>query len=375
MTLDTPKSPATTTPRERADSTGPALLMSIPAPARRFAGAAWERRRTVGLFVFVVTVLAAATTFVLPKWYVAESTILPPADGEQGLGLVTSLIENTALSKLGLVSSTTPSDIYVEILKSRTLREALVRDFDLQRLYRQKGMDFTLMELDAHVKITIAPVGIVTVRVEDQDPKRAAEMANHLVRSLDRFNSESVNTRAKRTRQFLEERLKEVQARMHEAESTLAAYERKHSVVASGDAALVGPVADVIAQKMALEIRRSYLSSYTRPGSPLLREMDTEIAAMEREFAKLPALKQQGSRLVLDAGIQRRIFTLLTTQHEEMRVQEMRDTPTLTVLDVARPPEHRARPRRSLIVVVSALVATLMGMVWVGLSMRGPIRT
>ena len=374
MTLTAPERPVTRPVRDGHETPRPSPRLGIPAPARRFAAAAWAMRRGLLVFILSIAVGSAVISLVLPKWFTAESTILPPAEGEQGLGLVSTLIENTALSKLGLVGGTTPSDIYEAILKSRTLRESLVRDFDLQHVYRQKGMDPTLKELDLHVKVSVAPVGVVTVRVEDQDAKRAADMTNHLVDDLDKFNRESMNTRAKRTREFLEKRLVEARATMAQAESTLTAYEKRNKIVASNEASAVGAMADVISQKMGLEVRRSYMSSYSREGSAPLRQVEAEISAMDRELAKLPSLKQEGSRLALDAEIQRRVFTLLTAQYEDMRVQETRDTPTLTVLDVARPPEHRSRPRRGLIVAASVAVATLMGMAWVGLSLRGSPR-
>ena len=195
--------------------------------------------------------------------------------------------------------------------------------------------------------------------------------------SLDRFNRESVNTRAKRTREFLEKRLVEARANLTQAESTLTSYEAKHKMMASSETESVGAMADAVSRKWNLQVRRSYLSSVSLPGSPALGQVDAEISAMDRELSKLPTLKQDGARLALDAEIQRRVFTLLTSQYEEMRIQETRDTPTLTVLDPARPPEIRSRPRRSLIVLVSALVALVLAAARVALSLQAsePRRT
>lgn len=374
MTL-TSQEPAVTRPARDGHANGmPRIVARLPVPARRFVFAAWQRRRPLALFVGSVAVLAAAISLLLPNWFTAESTILPPSESSDTFGLMGALIENTTLSRLGLFSSTTPSDIYVEILKSRTLREALIRDFDLARHYETKGLDRTLKELGDHVRVSVAAVGVVTVRVEDRDPERAASMANHLVDDLDRFNRESMNTRAKRTREFLEKRLVEARASMQQAESTLTAYERRNKVVASTEAAAVGAMADVISQKLGLEVRYSYMSSYSRPGSPALRQLEAEIGAMDRELVKLPSLKQEGSRLSLDAEIQRRVFTLLTAQYEDMRVQETRDTPTLTVLDRARRPELKSRPRRTILVLSATAVAAALGLAWVGISLRSPAR-
>jgi uncharacterized protein involved in exopolysaccharide biosynthesis len=374
MTLTSQESTVARPARDGHANGMPHFVATLPVPARRFVFAAWQRRRPLALFVGAVAVAAAIIALLLPRWYTAESTILPPSESSDTFGLMGALIENTTLSRLGLFTSTTPSDIYVEILKSRTLREALIRDFDLERHYQTKGLDATLKELGVHMRVTVAAVGVVTVRVEDRDPERAAAMANHLVDNLDRFNRESMNTRAKRTREFLEKRLVESRASLQHAESTLTAYEKRNRVVASTEAAAVGAMADVISQKLGLEVRHSYMSSYSRPGSAPLRQLEAEISAMDRELVKLPSLKQEGSRLALDAEIQRRVFTLLTAQYEDMRVQEMRDTPTVTVLDRARKPEIRSRPKRTVLVLSATVVAAALGLAWVGISLRSPAR-
>jgi tyrosine-protein kinase Etk/Wzc len=373
MTL-TSQEPATGTVRHGHGNGIPRLVAGLPVPARRFTLRAWERRGPLAIFVATVAIVAAGISLLLPRWFTAQSTILPPSESADTFGLMGALVENTTLSRLGLFTSTTPSDMYVEILKSRTLREPLVRDFDLEHRYQTKGMDRTLNEMETHVRVTTSTAGVITVRVEDRDPARAADMANRLVDGLDSFNRESMNTRAKRTRQFLEKRLTEARASLTQAESMLADYERQHKIVASSEAGAVGAMAEIISQKVNLEVRRSYLSSYSREGSSAVRQVEAEISAMDGELAKLPSLKQDVSRLALNTEIQRRVFTLLTAQYEDMRVQETRDTPTLTVLDRARVPEIRSRPKRAVIVMVSTAVAALLGLAWVGISLRAPVR-
>jgi uncharacterized protein involved in exopolysaccharide biosynthesis len=160
----------------------------------------------------------------------------------------------------------------------------------------------------------------------------------------------------------------DVQSRLGVAEAALTTYEQKHGVVA--DASAIGGMASVIAQKLNLQVKREYVSSYTATGSAAVRSIDAEIAAYDRELARLPGLKNEGARLALDAEIQRRVFTMLTGQYEDARIQEMRDTPTITVLDRARPPELKSRPRRSVIVIASTLVALLLSALWVAWSVR-----
>jgi tyrosine-protein kinase Etk/Wzc len=346
----------------------PSPLDSLPLPARRFVAASVERRRPIAAFVLAVMALSVAVALLLPPWYRAQSTVLPPTEGNDSFGIMAGLIQGAALSKIGMTTTSTASEIYAEILMSRTLQEDLVRTFQLDRRYKRKGMDLTLKELGRHVKVVIGTSGLLVVQVEDRDAQRAAAMANRLVDELDRFNRETLNTRAKRTREFLESRVADVQTRMRAAEAALTAYERKHGVVA--DASAVGGMAAMIAQKLSLQVKREYVSSYTSVGNSAVRSIDAEIAAYDRELARLPGLKNEGARLALDAEIQRRVFTMLTGQYEDARVQEMRDTPTITVLDRARPPELKSRPKRSVIVLAATLVALLLSVGWVGMSLR-----
>jgi uncharacterized protein involved in exopolysaccharide biosynthesis len=215
---------------------------------------------------------------------------------------------------------------------------------------------------------------VVVARVEDTDRKRAAEMANFLVSELDRFNRETLQTRGKRTRQFLETRLTEVEQRMRAAEARMTAYEREHKVVLATDEAAVRGIADVVAQKLSLQVKRAYMESYSAPGSPGVREIDAEISAFDSELDRLPNLKNEGARLALDTQIQRKVFSYLTAQYEEARVQEMRDTPTVSVLDVARAPEFRTRPRRAIMVVTATFVALLLSVGRIALSLRKTAR-
>ena len=265
----------------------------------------------------------------------------------------------------------TTSDVFAEILKSRTLGEELIRRYDLERSYRCKNMDLALEALRSHLSVDVSKMGLIVIRMEDRDPQQAADMANYLVGMLDRFNRETFSTKAKRTRMFLEDRLSEVALRLTQADSALTTYERQHKVLASEDQAVQG-IAPVVAQKLNLQVRRAYVSSYSRPDSPELRQIDAEMGAVEREIGKLPGLKQEGARLALNAEIQRKVFSLLTSQYEQARVEERRDTPTITVLDAARAPLLKSRPKRAVIVLVSAGSAMLIGAAWVGLSLRQP---
>ena len=92
--------------------------------------------------------------------------------------------------------------------------------------------------------------------------------------------------------------------------------------------------------------------------------IDRQLGALNNEIGKLPELKMEGARLTLDVEMQRKLLMLMTAQFEEARMQETRDTPTVTVLDAATLPQIKARPVRSLIVAAAAFVALLGCAAW-----------
>lgn len=322
----------------------------------------------------VALLLSVGISLLLPNWYRAQATLLPPPESGDTYGNLVSAIQSSALNSLGLITSSSTSDIFAEILKSRSLGESAIRQFNLAQVYKTKGMDLTLAAFRLHLGVGVSHSGVLSLTFEDRDPRRAAEVANFLLSELDRFNREAMNTRAKRTRMFLEERLIDTKTRLTAAESTLSAYEREHKVLAGADQAAIEGAASVIAQKMNLQVRRSYVSEYSGAQSPAVRELDAQIAAVDREISRLPDLKMGGGRLALEAEIQSKLFTLVSSQYEEARIEEARDTPTVTVLDVARTPELKFRPRRSMIVLASGASALALCVLFAMLEMRSLAR-
>ena len=354
-------------------STAP-LPLPTPITGPRFLAALKARRGRIAAFVLSVGVVMALISLLLKPWYTGEAKLLPPTEGGDLLSNLTGLVEASALNRIGMFTTATASDIIVEVMKSRRLREALIRKFDLMHEYRTRTMDQTLKELDQHISAKAEASGIVVIHAEAQSKTQAADMANFMVSELDRFNREVLNTRGKRMRQFLEERLADAQRRMVETDSTITAYERKHGVLVSGDESAMRGIADIVSRRIALQVRRGYVSSFSSPESPEVRSIDAQLEAFDRQLGGLPEVKNEGQRLALDGVIQRKVFSLLSAQYEQARVDEMRDVPTVTVLDEARPPDLKSRPKRSILVLVAMAVAFIGYSGWVWWSLRATRR-
>jgi uncharacterized protein involved in exopolysaccharide biosynthesis len=323
-------------------------------------GARW-RRHLVN--VLLAGIVMYGVTWLMPSWYQSTAVILPPEENEQGGSIFTMQRFLSRVPSISALSNYyTPADVYRAILASRSVQQAMVERFDLQRVYHQRSMEKTLKELRSHVRIALAPNGTISVAVEDRSRERAAQIANAMIEELDRFNVERRNFQAKRTRQFLERRVAETDSLSRAAEAALRAYQERHHVVAPAEVegATVGPLADLMANRLNLEVQLSVLRSYLREDNERVIQLRTQLAELNRSIAALPALQTELGRLLRDVRLYQQTYVLLSAQLEDARLRETMDTPTVTVLDSAVPSERRVKPIRALWAGAAMVLAGLV---------------
>ena len=109
---------------------------------------------------------------------------------------------------------------------------------------------------------------------------------------------------------------------------------------------VVATGADLLSRKMQLEIELQVKSEILTERSDLLQRMRSELAEVERRLEELPALNIEFARLVRDLKVHEEVHRFLRAEYEQAKIREQEDTPTLTIVDEARPPILRSRPRR-----------------------------
>ena len=325
-------------------------------------GRIWSRRRTVATLVVAATVLTGIVAFLLPSWYRGDAVLLPPSEEESGVGL-SSLLRGIGVAGVKVPTQAVPADVFVAILESRGLNEEIVRRFGLQRRYRARFLVDAVKQLRRHAGFKVTDAGTIEVSVEDRDPKQAAAMTNAYVDLLDRFNRDMRMTRGRRTRMFVEGRLNETRDELARAEQRLASYQSIHksAVLSREMTTAMETAARLYADRTALQVRLGVAQTYTRGQSDETTQIGEQLASLDRQLAVLPASGLDLARLYRDARTLEQVFAVLTAQYEQSRIDEVRDTPTIDVLDRATPPEKKSRPRRSLMIAAAFLLSLGMG--------------
>ncbi len=356
-------------------------------------------RRHVGLIVFLCGVAVLATlgySLWLPKVYESTATILTPDErGSRGFGLATALAASgiaQSIPGLSIPSMTPQRDIFVGILRSRTMAQDVAERFQLHQRYETIYLGDAIKRLLKATTVALSKEGIISVRVEDTDPQLAADMANFYVANLDQMLARIATTEASKQRVFVAVRLTETERELRRAEEALRQFQEENKVIALQEQAR-GAVettaqlkGEIMASEVQLEVMRKFATDANADVIKLKRrieEMKRHLAQMQYgqgwvlpgenrnpgeprneihiPFAQVPELGLELARLMREVKVQETVYTLLTQQLEQAKIAEARDMPTVQTLDKAVPADRKSKPKIKLSMAIAGLTSLLAG--------------
>lgn len=333
---------------------------------------------------FVAALIAVVVTLLMPNIYTGTARVLPPQQNQ-------SATAAALIGQLGALSGAVggaaglknPSDLYVGMLKSRTVADALIDRFKLQELYEQQTLVGTRGKLSKVTSINAAKDGIIAIEVDDEDPKRAAAMANAYVEELEKLNERLAISEASQRRLFFEKQLKQTKDDLATAEVELKRTQEKTGLIKLDDQgkAIIEAVAQLKAQVAAKEVQIGAMRSFATERNPELIRAQQELVGMRDQLRKLERDNTVGDGDILvptgkvpEAGLEylrkfrdvkyfETIFEVFAKQYELAKVDEAREASIIQVLDRAVEPDRKSKPRRAVIVIVTGLVASIVAII------------
>ncbi|MGH8676011.1 MAG: Wzz/FepE/Etk N-terminal domain-containing protein, partial [Burkholderiales bacterium] len=141
-----------------------------------------ENLRLLIVVPLVAGVAALGIGFLIPPTYTATARILPPQQQQSSAAALAAQLGALAGLAGGIAGIKSPADLYVALLKSRTVYDAMIERFKLKELYEVKFTEDARRALESAMKASAgAKDGMISIEVDDRDPKRAADMANAFV--------------------------------------------------------------------------------------------------------------------------------------------------------------------------------------------------
>src|ERR1700722_4321763 len=346
-------------------------------------------KKTILKCVFVALALTAFVVYVVMKpTYTAEATFLPPQSAP-GSAMTQLASQLGALGAVGALTGglKSPGDVYVGILKSRTIAETLIKRFDLQRVYKTKKFSDTVKALKVRSAFVVGTKDtLITISVDDHDPKRAADLANGYLDALYQQNSRLALTEASQRRLFFEQQLVHEKDALADAEVELKKTEEQTGLISlSGQAQVeIDSIAQKRAQISSKEKELGALKQAATEQNPEVIRLQTQIDGLEQQLqrlengaearqninvlpatAKVPALALEYVRKQREVKYREFLFELIAKQYESARLDESREAPVLQVVDRAVVPDRKSGIPRTFILLASCLFGALVGAGWI----------
>ncbi len=159
-------------------------------------------------------------------------------------------------------------------------------------------------------------------------------------------------TEARSNRKFLEGRVNENMDSLKVAENQLKDYQEKHGIftIPEQTGALLEASSKIYAEKIAKEIEIDYLSKMFSNNNEILNSARMQLDAINKKVNDLPSLGIEYLRIYRNILIRTKILEFLRPMLEQAIYQEKKDVPVIVVVDKAKVPEYKAKPKRIIVI-------------------------
>lgn len=328
--------------------------------------------------------VAMAVSLMIPPTFTSTAKIMPPQQQQNsGMSAMLGQLGGLAGTAGSLAGIKNPNDLYVGLLESRTIADKLIERFKLKSRYEKASMDDTRKTLSDFSNIANGKKdGLISISVEDSDPKIAAELANAYVEELAKLTQTMAITESSQRRLFFEKQLKDAKEQLAKAEIALRATQEKTGLIQlDGQVqAIIGNVAQLKGAIAAKEIQLNAMRTFAAPQNPELLRSQEELRGMQVQLSKLersrtgngdlmvptgsiPEVGVEYVRSLRDVKYYETVFELLAKQFELAKIDEAKDSSLIQVLDEAIPAERKSAPLRGLITLIAVAVGGVLGIV------------
>ena len=332
----------------------------------------WSRRKSVLMLPLALGLATYGLATLLPPQYTAKASFLPQQ--QQQSGIASALASLGPLVGINSQSSRGPADQYIALMQSVTFLDKLVESFGLRELYKAKFLVDARNELLSNVRLTLGKKdGIIYIEVDDEDPSRAADIANAHVTELKSTVARFALTEAQQRRVFFESQLKNVRDNLTKAQIALQESGFTGGAFKAEPRAAAEEYARLKAEVMSAEVRVQTMKGYLSENAPDFRQALATLQAFRQQLARIegPGSQPGGSSSgyitkFREFKYQETLFDLFARQYELAKVDESRDGSLIQIIDEAKPPEKQSGPRKArmagLVTLGSMVVFGLFGL-------------
>lgn len=342
--------------------------------------------------VFTTILIFLILLLIYPITYSSPVTILPP-EKTSNMGGLSSLIAGGDFSNLLAGNFNATSQLYMEILKSRSAAEYVCRKHNLKEFYGAEDFEGAVEKLQNHVDIILSKEGIIKLEVEistslfplfgDQKmraKKLSADVSNSYMQALDVINRAKVSSKAKNARVYIEEQLTKTRLTLDSVESNLMSFQKINKAISLPDQVKtsIEAASKIKAEMIQTEMEIGLAQTNFREDNRSLLLLKSKLSQLRDQYSKLevgspdylltfnevPELGKKLANLLREVKIQNEVYILLQQQYYKEKIQENKDTPTVEILDKAITPKKAVSPRKSMLSILGGICSFITVLVF-----------
>lgn len=345
------------------------------------------------LFWFVFIITASATIYALfigTKWYKSTASVFPAEKTD----LLSSLTGLSGLSKgfsasrglAALTGENKETDRYMAILKSATVTDDVIKKFDLRKEYEMENKYYenVVKAWQNNFELEVQDEGNLTITVYDKNPNKAADIANYLVERLNEVNTKLSVSNAKANREFVEKRYLQNINDINNLENEMKKFQEKYGVISVPDQlkATVESMSSIYVDLYKKEVELNVLKQAFGNDHPKTAGVQIELNEIQKKinqliagtdksqqdvkllipFKEAPELGNNYLKIYRNLEIQYKILEFIQPLYEQAKVEEVKNTPSVLVLDKAGPADRKAKPKGSIYAAVSFVISMILSL-------------
>lgn len=331
-----------------------------------------ENRKFIFIFNGIVFVVVLISLLIAPKWYVGRATII-----------VTGQAQSAALSSLRnilpinlLPGGDFSADRYFALVSSRSILDKMIEKFKLDSLYDYTYREDLYKRLSKDIKLIENDDGSITIEcLYENNPYKAAEMANFLFEELKTLNLEISNRQGREYRIFLERIYDETIADIERYEDSLKVFQQTNSIYDVDEQAkqLIGILGDIQAEKIKFETEKMFLEKFQNNQSSKILELNQKLTTIDTQIKKIIETNQYTGiplkdlpeagitylRLYRSLKIKEKILEFIVPQLEQAKLEEKKNTVEIYLLDKAIPQYRKVKPQRAKLLIIYMMVSLM----------------
>lgn len=327
-------------------------------PLGAILSAMWRRPLLMVGVPLLASAVALGGSYLVQPTFTARVSFLPPQQQQSGAaGALASLGALAGIASS--VSARNTGDQYLALVQSTTVADRMVERFDLIQRYEKQYRVDARKALTENTRVALGRKdGLISLEVDDHDPKTAASMATAYVEELRALTAGLALTEAQQRRAFFERQLKQVREKLTEAQRALSATGVNMGALKAEPKATAEGLAKLKAELTTAEVKLQVLRQAMSDNAAEVLAQSGLVSALRAEMAKQgrneePA--EQGSYITAyrDYKYQEALFDQIARQYEIARIDESRDGGQLQLVDKAEVPERKTKPKRSIFMLVA----------------------